>query len=80
MRTSTKAWIVLGAGVAAYEAFCPLGETLSEGIDNFVDRPIGKAIVGAIGAITVAHLCNVCPEQIDIYTKLGNLKERVRNE
>ena len=78
MRTSTKAWGVLIAGTAAYEALCPMGETLSEGLDDFVDRPIGKLVVGAIGAITVAHLINVCPESIDPFTQAGKIKDNIK--
>lgn len=77
MRTSTKAWAVLLTGTALYEALCPLGETLSEGLDDFVDRPVGKAVIGAIGIITVAHLCNTLPEQVDPFSKLGGFKERI---
>lgn len=80
MRHSTRAWIVLGVGTMTYEALCPMGETLSEGLDSFVDKPHGKLVVGAIGAVTVAHLINVLPERIDPFTKLGNIKERFLNE
>lgn len=78
MRPSTKAWGVLITGVAMYEALCPQNETLSEGLDDFVERPIGKLVVGAIGAITVAHLINVCPERIDPFTRAGNIKDTLK--
>lgn len=66
IRPSTKAWIGIGAGVAAYDILSPKGETLSEGVDRALER--GKfsryATLGAI-AITAAHLANVLPEKYD---------------
>ena len=78
LRPSTKAWAALIAGTALYEALCPVGETLSEGLDDFCDKPIGKVVVGAIGAVTVAHLINVMPERIDPYHQMSLIKERLR--
>jgi hypothetical protein len=65
MRPSGKAWIGLAAGVAAYDALCPRGETLSEGIDAALERPIGRYLaIGAV-AVTSAHLLNILPNKID---------------
>lgn len=66
MKPSTAAWIGIGAGVAAYEAFCPKGETLSEGVDRALEynRFTRYAALGAI-AITAAHLANVIPQKYD---------------
>jgi hypothetical protein len=72
------AWGVLIAGTGAYEALCPQNATLSETLDDFVDRPIGKLVVGTIGAITVAHLINILPHQIDPFSRAGELKDKIK--
>lgn len=63
---SAKAWIGVGVGVAAYDALCPKGETLSEGVDKALER--GRftryAALGGI-AIVAAHLANLLPEKYD---------------
>ena len=38
LSSSSKAWIALGAGVAAYDVLCPKGETLSEGVDRLMEK------------------------------------------
>lgn len=64
-RPSTVAWCGLAAGVAAYDAFCPPNETLSEGVDRALERRTGKVLaLGAI-AVTAAHLANLLPERVD---------------
>ena len=73
MRTAEKAWLALGAGVAAYEIACPSGETLSEGVDRMIEKhPI--LTLGTI-AITAAHLMNLLPEKIDPFHRLTKLKK-----
>lgn len=63
---STKAWLVLGAFVAAYDMLAPEGETLSEGVDRALERhPL--LTTAAIGA-TALHLLNVLrPERDPIH-------------
>ena len=63
LETREKAWLVLVAGVILYDALCPEGQTLSEGVDHFLEKhPV--ATMGAI-AITAAHLSNLIPERYD---------------
>lgn len=65
-KPATIAWGALIAGVALYDCFCPTGETLSEGADRALERPVGKYLaLGAIGA-TALHLANAVPQQFDI--------------
>lgn len=65
MKPSTAAWIGLGVGVAAYEAFCPQGETLSEGVDRALETKVGKYIVLGSIALTACHLANITPQKYD---------------
>jgi hypothetical protein len=63
IRPSTRAWAALMAGVVTYDLLCPSGETLSEGIDSWMDkRPVVTA--GAIG-VTALHLMNILPNAVD---------------
>lgn len=76
-KPSTVAWGTIAAGVAAYDVFCPQGETLSEGVDRALERPYGKVIaLGAI-AVTAAHLANLLPERVDPFHQA--LKWRIRD-
>ena len=38
MRPADRAWLVLAAGVIAYDLLAPPGETLSEGVDRYLSR------------------------------------------
>jgi hypothetical protein len=73
LQPSTKAWIVLASGVVTYDLFAPSGQTLSEGVDRFLDHsPVAKAItLGAI-AVTAGHLSNLIPEKYDPIHRLVN--------
>ena len=66
LQPSTKAWIVLASGVIAYDMTAKPGQTLSEGVDRYLERsPVAKAVtLGAI-AITAGHLSNLIPEKYD---------------
>lgn len=65
-RLNAKAgWMALGIGVAAYEIACPTGETLSEGVDRALERPLGRVLALGGIAITAAHLANLLPEKLD---------------
>ena len=73
-RPSTVAWGVLAGGVAAYDYFCPTGETMSERMDDWLDKPISRAVaVGAV-AVTSAHLLNYLPQRVDPFHRLTTLK------
>ncbi len=76
MRVSDRAWLALGAGIVAYEAMCPHGETLSEGVDRYIDRhPV--TTFATIGMIAL-HLANVLPHQIDLLHQVGAIKDRAK--
>lgn len=63
LKPSTKAWGALVMGVIAYDLLCKEGETLSEGMDHFIEKhPVIS--LGAI-AVTAGHLSNIIPEQYD---------------
>ena len=63
LETREKAWLALAGGVILYDALCPEGQTLSEGVDHFLEKhPV--MTLGAI-AITAGHLSNLIPEKID---------------
>jgi len=64
-RPSTLAWGALIGGVALYDAFCPKGETMSEGVDRALETRTGRVLaLGAI-AVTSCHLANILPERYD---------------
>ncbi|WP_459213504.1 DUF7427 family protein [Mycobacterium intracellulare] len=65
MRPSTKAWIVLGASVLAYEYWAPDGELLSHGYDNFLAHH--PFVTWSLTVITAAHLLNICPRVVDVW-------------
>lgn len=52
--------------LAAVEAACPKGETISEGADRLMERyPISKGIIAGLGAVAIAHVINEIPEKYD---------------
>lgn len=69
MRASHKAWLAGGLAMGAYEAFCPPGETLSEGLDPLVEHPVWRYVIGAAIGVTALHLMNLIPEELDPFTK-----------
>jgi len=58
-------WMAVGALIVSYEIACPDGETLSEGVDRALERPLGKVLALGGIAITAAHLANLIPEKYD---------------
>lgn len=73
MRTSDVAWLGLGAGIIAYEIACPKGETLSEGVDHYIENhPL--LTFATIGMLSL-HLANVLPPELDLIHQLGRLKK-----
>lgn len=68
-KPATMAWGALIGSVAMYDYNCPRGETLSEGVDRALERPIAKfAVLGLIG-MTTLHLSNLMPERWDLIHK-----------
>lgn len=65
MRYAAKGWLGLAAYLVVVEAFAPKGETLSEGVDDWMEKHPGKAIWYGLVAIFAAHLINLIPERYD---------------
>jgi len=71
-----KAWVGLAAGVALYDVLAPKGETLSEGMDRAMERPVPRVLaIGAV-ALTASHLCNFIPERYDPFHYALKWKDR----
>lgn len=65
MRSSEKAWVALAAGVVIYDAVCPEGESLSEGVDRALKHPRYRLVtIGAVWVVS-AHLLNALPQIVD---------------
>jgi hypothetical protein len=63
MKPCDRAWCVLAAGVIGYDLFASDGQTLSEGVDRYLQaRPRGTRL--AIGILAI-HLLNMVPERYD---------------
>lgn len=60
------------AGIAAYDVFCPEGETISEGFDRLIER-YPKVTYTLISA-TALHLMNILPPKLDPLHQLTALK------
>jgi hypothetical protein len=75
---ANKAWAALSLGIVAYELACPIGETLSEGVDRAL-LTHRTATITAIG-VTTLHLLNLLPQMIDPYHQSLNLIKKARNE
>jgi hypothetical protein len=70
LHSADVAWVVLAAGVVAYEFGAPRGELLYEGVDRYLHRPwVTRAAVG----ITAAHLLNLIPRQVDPFQQVAAL-------
>lgn len=65
MRYATKAWIGLAVYIAAVEIAAPPGETLSEAVDNWIERHPGKALWYAGVFVVATHLLNLMPKRFD---------------
>ncbi|MBH1979934.1 hypothetical protein I8H89_00260 [Candidatus Saccharibacteria bacterium] len=73
-RPSSVAWGVLAAGVAAYDVLSPPGETLSERVDDWLEKPLSRSLaIGAIG-VTALHLANALPQRFDPFHRLTTIK------
>ncbi len=65
MRCSTKAWLGLGAYVAATEVCAPDGELLSHAVDRWLEKHPGRAVSAVSIVGTALHLLNLLPERYD---------------
>lgn len=63
MYAADKAWIVLGAGVLAWDLLAPVGQTLSEGADIYMERH--PWLTRAVAASLALHVCNAVPDRCD---------------
>lgn len=75
-RQAHIAWAGLVAGITAYEVLCNKGETLSEGMDGWVDsdnKIIRYGTYLAVGA-TALHLTNLLPKPIDPFYQATKYK------
>jgi hypothetical protein len=69
MRPADRAWLVLGAGVIAWDALCPKGDLLSDASERYTAaHPVLWR--GAI-IYTAGHLMHVWPEKFDLFTLLA---------
>lgn len=70
------AWIALAAGVLAYDATCPPGETLSEGMTRY--HRARPWVTRAAVAYIVAHLLDWLPEPVDLLHHATKVKHVCR--
>lgn len=63
MHPSDKAWIVLGAGVLAWDISCSDGDTLSEACDRYMLRH--PWLVRGLSFALAAHVCNLVKPSCD---------------
>lgn len=77
MRASDKAWVVLGAGILAWDVLCPRGEMLSDGTARYMaSRPV---LTGSVIAYTACHLAHVIPARLDLFSITSNSIDLVRD-
>ncbi len=67
MRAADKAWLVLCAGIIAYEAVAIEGELLSEGYDRYIatEHAAKRLLAMAVPWVIAAHLTNTFPNEVD---------------
>ena len=74
MRAGNSAWLVLLIGVAAYEAFSPPGELMSEATDR---ARIAHPFLTDLAIVYVAaHLLRRWPRRFDPLTQFAGLVRR----
>ncbi|MGB5794441.1 MAG: hypothetical protein WBH51_01465 [Mycolicibacter algericus] len=78
MRPRTKAWIGLGAGVAAWDVFAEERETLSDASRDAMEA--NPLIVGSVITVTALHLAGKLPTWADPIHWVAELLERLRSE
>jgi hypothetical protein len=65
MRYSTKAWLGLGAYIAATEVCAPEGELLSQAVDRWLEKHPARTVSALSIVGTALHLLNLLPERYD---------------
>lgn len=70
-------WAVLGATVVALE--CIGKDSLTTHARNALEHPVGRIVVPILGAVTLLHLLDRMPEQVDPYMGVAHLIERVNH-
>ena len=76
-RPSTRAWLALAAGVAAFDVLSPQGETMSERVDDWLLEH--KALTYTAIGVTALHLANLLPPRVDPFHRLTTIKNRDRD-
>ena len=74
MVTAGRAWAVLVAGIAVYEALCPEGHLLTDGIRSAQRTALGHVATSGAVIATAAHLVGVLPPAVDPFTQVTRLK------
>jgi hypothetical protein len=78
LRPSERAWLALGVGVLAYDVCAPDGETLSEGVDRWLEA---HTWITRVVILTVArHLGNELTADIDPLALTLGLARRLRRQ
>lgn len=72
--TGKQAWLVVFALVTLHEITAKPGELMSEEVDR--QLLTHRWVTIAFGTITMAHLYNVLPKQIDPYHWLARIASR----
>lgn len=60
------------AAITAYEIACPSGETISEGVDELIEKHplLTRVVIG----YTALHMMNLLPEKLDLFHQVSRLK------
>jgi len=69
MKSKARGWLVMVAGIVAYEVSAPEGELLSHGADRYLEAH--PWLTRAVVCVTAAHLINVLPRWCDPYSRLS---------
>ncbi len=69
-----KAWAVIFGFVFLHDATCQDKQLLSEAVDRALDKH--PVLTYAFIAVTVGHLLNWLPTQLDPYAIVGHLKPK----
>ena len=69
LRQRNIAMIALGLGVTAYELACKNDETISEFLDPHMEKRWKQLLFVTGGAIALAHMANLVPEDKDPFEK-----------
>lgn len=70
------AWLALVAGVIAYDAFCPKGETLSEEVYRLREHKLGRFVVDYLIDSVAGHLKQELPPEEDWIHQLASLRPK----